>query len=67
MFQSAFFANLQVNNFGIPTVQFAAPMPLLRLGRASFAWLAGLLDDAREPADLQRLSAHLRRDIGLLG
>ncbi len=65
MLQSAIFADLQVNNFGIPTVRFATPMPLLRWARGSFAQALGWLYDAREPSDLQRLSAHLRRDIGL--
>lgn len=65
MLQSAIFADLQVNNFGIPTVRFATPMPLLRWARGSIAQLLGWLYDAREPGDLQRLGPHLRRDIGL--
>lgn len=66
MFQSAIFANLQVNNFGIPTVRFATKVPLLRWAKASFDGLVGYLADAREAADLQRLGTHIRRDIGLL-
>lgn len=65
MFQSAFFADIKVNNFGIPTVRFVTPLPLLRWAKASFARLLNRVRDVREPADLQRLSAHLRRDIGL--
>lgn len=67
MLQSALFANLQVNNFGIPTVRFASPMPLLRWAGASFARLRGWAGDGREQSDLRRLGAHIRRDIGLLG
>lgn len=67
MLQSAFFANLQANNFGIPTVRFAAPGPLPRWAKASFSQLLGWLHDIRRPGDLERLGAHLRRDIGLGG
>ena len=65
MFQSAFFADLKINNFGIPTVRFATPVTLLRWAKGSFAQMLNSCDDSREPAALQRLSAHLRRDIGL--
>lgn len=67
MFQSAIFANLQVNNFGIPTVRFAGPAPLMRWIGASFTQVMHWVGDAREAGDRQRLSAQVRRDIGLLG
>lgn len=67
MFQSAIFANLQVNNFGIPTVRFATTTPLLRWAKSSFDGLVDYIADAREAADLQRLGTQTRRDIGFLG
>lgn len=66
MTHTAFVADLQVKNFGIPTVRFAPRAPRLRWAKARVVQLAGWFGDVREARDLQRLGAPLRRDIGLL-
>lgn len=65
MLQSAIFSDLQVNNFSIPSLRSATPVPRPRQARGRLAALLGWFYDAREPVDLQRLSPSLRRDIGL--
>ncbi len=66
MLQSAIFADLQVNNFGIPTVRLTPRLPLIRWTRVSFASLFARLGHGESQASLRALNAHLRRDIGLL-
>lgn len=61
MLQSAIFADLQVNNFGIPTVRFAPHLPVIGWAKVSFAQVIGWLRGNQ--SDLDLLSAHLRRDI----
>ena len=67
MLQSAIFADLQVNNFGIPTVRFTRALPLLSWAQGSFARLSARLRGQSMPTtSVDLLSTHLRRDIGLI-
>ena len=67
MLQSAIFADLQVNSFGIPTVRFTPSLPLMSLVRDSFSAAREWLRAMAPGNDVSLLNDHLRRDIGLVG
>ena len=66
MLQSAIFADLQVNNFGIPTVRFTPRLPLATWAKGSLSHLSALLRGTEAPTNVQVLSDHLKRDMGLI-
>ena len=65
MLQSAIFADLQVNNFGIPTVRFTPRLPIVGWAKVSFSQIAHRLRGLGSTMRVDNLSGHLRRDIGL--
>ena len=62
MLQSAIFADLQVNSFGIPTVRLVPRLPVTGWAKGSFSQMSAWLRDLSGRGDAI-LSAHLRRDI----
>ncbi len=65
MLQSAIFADLQVNNFGIPTVRLVPTLPILSWAKVSFSQISLWLRNPRAQQTVDRLNDHLLRDIGI--